>query len=73
MARWWAEFKEPEPAELAFYRDAIERFGEPALDLACGAGRLLSETPRYAFDLITDQREDLPPGVILSEGMHRFS
>ncbi|MDP9300376.1 MAG: class I SAM-dependent methyltransferase [Actinomycetota bacterium] len=41
MARWWAEFKEPEPAELAFYRDAIEQFGEPALDLACGAGRLL--------------------------------
>lgn len=41
MARWWAEFKEPEAAELAFYRGAIERFGEPALDLACGAGRLL--------------------------------
>ena len=41
MARWWAEFTEPEPAELDYYRDAIERFGEPALDLACGAGRLL--------------------------------
>jgi SAM-dependent methyltransferase len=41
MARWWAEFKEAEPVELAYYRGAIERFGEPALDLACGAGRLL--------------------------------
>ncbi len=41
MARWWAEFNQAEPAELAFYRAAIERFGEPALDLACGAGRLL--------------------------------
>jgi SAM-dependent methyltransferase len=41
MARWWAEFNKPEPAELAFYRAAIERFGQPALDLACGAGRLL--------------------------------
>ena len=41
MARWWAEFNEPEPAELDYYRRAIERFGEPALDLACGAGRLL--------------------------------
>lgn len=41
MARWWAEFKEAEPAELAYYRAAIERFGEPALDLACGAGRIL--------------------------------
>ena len=41
MARWWAEFMRAEPAELAFYRTAIERFGQPALDLACGAGRLL--------------------------------
>jgi SAM-dependent methyltransferase len=41
MARWWAEFKTAEPDELAYYRSAIRRFGEPALDLACGAGRLL--------------------------------
>ncbi len=41
MARWWAEFMRAEPAELAFSRTAIERFGQPALDLACGAGRLL--------------------------------
>lgn len=41
MARWWAEFVQAEPDELAYYRGAIERFGEPALDLACGAGRLL--------------------------------
>jgi SAM-dependent methyltransferase len=41
MARWWAEFKGSEPVELAFYQSAIVRFGEPALDLACGAGRLL--------------------------------
>jgi SAM-dependent methyltransferase len=41
MARWWAEFNTAEPAELGYYRRAIERFGEPALDLGCGAGRLL--------------------------------
>ena len=41
VARWWAEFNAPDPDELAFYRDIIERDGEPALDLACGAGRLL--------------------------------
>jgi SAM-dependent methyltransferase len=41
IARWWAEFNEPEPQELAYYRSAIERFGGPALDLACGTGRLL--------------------------------
>jgi SAM-dependent methyltransferase len=41
VARWWAEFNTPDPDELAFYRDVIERDGQPALDLACGAGRLL--------------------------------
>ena len=41
IARYWAEFNEPETAELAYYRSAIERFGQPALDLACGTGRLL--------------------------------
>jgi SAM-dependent methyltransferase len=41
IARWWAEFNAPDPAELAFYRGVIERDGQPALDLACGAGRLL--------------------------------
>jgi SAM-dependent methyltransferase len=41
IARYWAEFNEPEPAELAWYRAAIERFGQAALDLACGTGRLL--------------------------------
>ena len=41
IARWWAEFNAPDPDELALYRDVIERDGQPALDLACGAGRLL--------------------------------
>jgi SAM-dependent methyltransferase len=40
-ARWWAEFTVATPPELAYYRGAVERFGEPALDLACGTGRLL--------------------------------
>jgi SAM-dependent methyltransferase len=41
VARWWAEFNAPAPDELAFYRDVIVRDGQPALDLACGAGRLM--------------------------------
>jgi SAM-dependent methyltransferase len=41
VARWWAEFNAPDPDELAFYRSIIESDGQPALDLACGAGRLL--------------------------------
>ena len=41
IARWWAEFNEPEPEELAYYGAAIRRYGEPALDLGCGTGRIL--------------------------------
>ncbi len=41
IARWWAEFNTAEPTELAYLASAIERFGQPALDLGCGTGRLL--------------------------------
>jgi SAM-dependent methyltransferase len=44
MARWWAERQrrqETEPEDVAFFRRAVERFGQPALDLGCGTGRLL--------------------------------
>ncbi len=51
MARWWAEFVEPEPDELACYRAAIEHFGQPALDLGCGAGRLLVPLLRDGLDI----------------------
>lgn len=51
MARWWAEFKTPDDVELAYYRESIERFGEPALDLACGAGRLLLPLVEAGLDV----------------------
>jgi SAM-dependent methyltransferase len=40
VAEWWAEFNQGGP-EIAYFRRAIERGGEPALDVACGTGRLL--------------------------------
>jgi SAM-dependent methyltransferase len=41
VARWWAEFNQPERHEVDYLRRAIKRFGQPALDLGCGNGRLL--------------------------------
>ncbi len=51
VARWWAEVNTPEPAELAYLHDAIRRFGEPALDLGCGTGRLLAPLLAAGFDV----------------------
>jgi SAM-dependent methyltransferase len=39
MARWWAEFATGGP-EIDFFRRYVEA-GQPALDVACGTGRLL--------------------------------
>ena len=51
MARWWAEFNVATPTELAFYQSVIERYGPPALDLACGTGRLLLPLLRAGLDV----------------------
>jgi SAM-dependent methyltransferase len=40
VARWWAEFNASGP-EIAYFQTFIEQDGEPALDVACGTGRLL--------------------------------
>ena len=61
VARWWAEFNTADAAELAYFRGAIERFGEPALDLACGTGRLL--IPLLAAGLDVDGA-DLSPDML---------
>jgi SAM-dependent methyltransferase len=39
VAQYWAEF-EVEGPEIAYYQNQIERYGQPALDVACGTGRL---------------------------------
>ena len=40
MARWWSEFNLDGP-EIEYFKSAIERWGQPALDVGCGAGRIL--------------------------------
>ncbi len=85
VARWWAEFNVAEPDELAYYRAAIGRFGQPALDLACGTGRILLpllaegididgvdvSPDMLAFALAHAQRDGLAPRLV-PQAMHEL-
>lgn len=48
-ARWWAEFNTSGP-EIEYFRRHVEA-GQPALDLACGTGRLLLPYLRDGLDV----------------------
>ena len=50
MAERWAEFLHDTP-ELEFMKQTIDRYGQPVLDLACGAGRLLLPLARSGVDI----------------------
>jgi SAM-dependent methyltransferase len=50
VARWWAEFNVTGP-EISYFQKFIEDDGEPALDLACGTGRLLIPYLRAGLDV----------------------
>ena len=49
VARWWAEFSEGGP-EVDYFRKFVVR-GQPALDVACGTGRLLIPYLREGLDV----------------------
>lgn len=49
VARWWAEFNHGGP-EVEYFRRLVEA-GQPALDVACGHGRLLIPYLRAGLDL----------------------
>ena len=51
MARWWAEFSVAQPHEVAYFREAIKRHGQPVLDLGCGTGRILVPLLEEGFDV----------------------
>ena len=50
VAQWWAEFNNDGP-EIAYFQRVIERYGQPALDVACGTGRLLLPYLRAGLDV----------------------
>src|SRR5215210_3067151 len=50
VAQWWAEFSNDGP-EIAYFQRIIERYGQPALDVACGTGRLLIPYLRAGLDV----------------------
>jgi SAM-dependent methyltransferase len=50
IAKWWSEFNEDGP-EIDYFRKWVERCGQPALDVACGTGRLLLPYLRAGLDV----------------------
>lgn len=84
VARWWAEFNLDGP-ELDFFRPYVEA-GQPALDAACGTGRLLVPYLRAGLDVdgsdISEDmldharervvREGLPAPALYAQAMHEL-
>lgn len=51
VAQWWAEFNDDfRPHEIPYFQRFVER-GQPALDVACGTGRLLLPYLRAGLDV----------------------
>jgi SAM-dependent methyltransferase len=49
VAKWWAEFNQDGP-EIPYFQKHVER-GQPALDVACGTGRLLIPFLKAGLDV----------------------
>jgi SAM-dependent methyltransferase len=60
VAKWWAEFNLEGP-EIAYFQKFIEDDGQPALDVACGTGRLLIPYRRAGLDV---DRCDFSPDML---------
>src|SRR5687768_10982581 len=59
VAKWWAEFLQG-GSEVDYFRAWIEQYGQPALDVGCGTGRLLLPYLRAGLDVDgTDVSEDM--------------
>jgi SAM-dependent methyltransferase len=51
MAEWWAEFNLEAKEEIPYFQAVIADGGQPALDLACGAGRVLMPLLEAGLDV----------------------
>lgn len=51
VAREWAEFATDGGKEAPYFQRMIESYGQPALDLGCGSGRLLIPLLRAGLDV----------------------
>jgi SAM-dependent methyltransferase len=52
VARWWSEFNDDfRPHEIPYFQRFIAGDGQPALDVACGTGRLLLPYLRAGLDV----------------------
>jgi SAM-dependent methyltransferase len=52
VAKWWSEFNDDfRSHEIPYFQKFIERDGSPALDVACGTGRLLLPYLRAGLDV----------------------
>lgn len=52
VAKWWSEFNDDfRPHEIPYFQRFIEQDGQPALDVACGTGRLLLPYLRAGLDV----------------------
>ena len=60
VARLWAEFVTESGPEATYYKKLIETYGQPALDLGCGSGRLLFPFLQAGLDVDgCDYSEDM--------------
>lgn len=51
VAQYWAEHETEPGPEGTFYKELIQRSGQPALDLGCGSGRLLLPLLQAGIDI----------------------
>jgi len=84
VSRWWAEFNLDGP-EIEYFRPFVEA-GQPALDAACGTGRLLVPYLHAGLDVDGSdispdmlervrercEREGLPPPNLHAQAMHEL-